>query len=183
MCCETKIDVFCKVSVIIVILLIVILIFVNIFINNTQDRDILVSIARPGDNTDVGNAIINFSINEIIVGNALSHAAGSEDILINETGIYQISYQLDGVGQLIGTFNFNAILLVNDTPLEDTLNQGPVIREDFSNRMTLTSTVILRLNSGDVLNLGGISLESIIYERARIDIEKIGWGNFIIKLY
>ena len=173
------------ISICIALILIFIISVVIIIINNNNitKPNILVSIARPGDNTDVGNAIINFSINEIIVGNALSHAAGSEDILINETGIYQISYQLDGVGQLIGTFNFNAILLVNDTPLEDTLNQGPVIREDFSNRMTLTSTVILRLNSGDVLNLGGISLESIICERARIDIEKIGWGNFIIKLY
>lgn len=174
MCCDSKINIFCKISVIIVIFLIVVLIFVNIFFNNMQDRDILVAIARPGDNTDVGNSIINFSINEIVLGNALSHAEGSEDILINETGIYQISYQLDGVGQAVGTFNFNAILLVNDTPLEDTLNEGPVIREDFSNRMTLTSTVILRLNSGDVLNLGGISLEDVIYERARIDIEKIG---------
>ena len=174
MCCDSKINIFCKISVIIVIFLIIVLIFVNVFFNNMQDRDILVAIARPGDNTDVGNSIINFSMNEIVLGNALSHAEGSEDILINETGIYQISYQLDGVGQLIGTFNFNAILLVNDTPLEDTLNEGPVIREDFSNRMTLTSTVILRLNSGDVLNLGGISLEDVIYERARIDIEKIG---------
>lgn len=174
MCCDSKVDIFCKVSIVILILLMIVFIFINIFLNNTQNRDILVAIARTGDNTEVGNAIIKFSINDIVVGNALSHEPGSADIIVNESGIYQISYQLEGVGQTIGTFNFNAILLVNDAVLEDTLNEGPVIREDFSNRMTLTSTVILRLNAGDVLNLGGASLEDIIYERARIDIEKIG---------
>lgn len=174
MCCDSKVDIFCKVSIVILILLMIVLVFINIFFNNTQNRDILVAIARTGDNTEVGNAIIKFSINDIVVGNALSHEPGSSDIIVNESGIYQISYQLEGVGQTIGTFNFNAILLVNGAVLEDTLNEGPVIREDFSNRMTLTSTVILRLNAGDVLNLGGASLEDIIYERARIDIEKIG---------
>lgn len=40
--------------------------------------------------------------------------------------------------------------------------------------MTLTSTVILRLQQGDVLKLNGVSIEDIIYDNARIDIEKIG---------
>lgn len=109
------------------------------------------------------------------MGNAISHDPGSENILINENGIYQISYQLYGVGQTSGTFNFNAVLIVNNVALEDTLNEGPVLNENIvNNRMTLTSTVILRLNAGDILNLGGASLEDIIYQRARIDIEKIG---------
>lgn len=177
MCCEYKIDNFCRASIIIVILLIIILIFLNIFfnINNTKERDILTTIARNGDNTEIGNTKIKFSINDIQVGNAISHDPGSENILINENGIYQISYQLYGVGQTSGTFNFNAVLIVNNVALEDTLNEGPVLNENIvNNRMTLTSTVILRLNAGDILNLGGASLEDIIYQRARIDIEKIG---------
>ena len=40
--------------------------------------------------------------------------------------------------------------------------------------MTLTSTVILRLQTGDILKLNGVSIEDIVYENARIDIEKIG---------
>ena len=71
--------------------------------------------------------------------------------------------------------NFNAILLVNSVPQFDTLNEGAVIVEDIiNNRYTLTSTVILRLTSGDILQLGGLSQEKIIYRNARIDIEKIG---------
>ena len=42
-----------------------------------------------------------------------------------------------------------------------------------NNRITLTSTVILKLNAGDVLQLGGLSQENITYPTARIDIEKI----------
>ena len=58
--------------------------------------------------------------------------------------------------------------------LEETLNEGPVLRENVSNnRMTLTSTVILELQAGDVLKLAGLSIEDITYNRARIDIEKI----------
>ncbi len=94
--------------------------------------------------------------------------------MINEDGIYQISYQLEGIAKSTGTFNFNAILLVNGTPISDTLNEGPVIVENISNnRITLTSTVILKLNAGDVLQLGGLSQENITYPTARIDIEKI----------
>ena len=40
-----------------------------------------------GDNTQVGNAIINFSQNQIIEGDALSHTQGSSEIMINEDGI------------------------------------------------------------------------------------------------
>ena len=127
-----------------------------------------------GDNTQLGTTTIKFSQNEIVEGTALSHVDGSEDININETGIYQISYQLFGVQDVTGTFNFNAVLLVNNTPLNNTFNQSPVIRNSTSNRMTLTSTVILRLNTGDTLELQGVSIEDIRYDNARIDIEKIG---------
>ena len=95
--------------------------------------------------------------------------------MINEDGIYQISYSLTGVGQDIGRFNFNAILLVNSTPLNDTLNEGPVINaNNFNNRQTLTATVILRLSADDILQLGALSQENITYTNVRIDIEKIG---------
>lgn len=73
----------------------------------------------------------------------------------------------------IGTFQFNAVLVVNNTGLDSTFNESPIIR-DSVNRMTLTSTVILKLNEGDVLQLSGVSIEDINYQRARIDIEKIG---------
>ena len=108
-------------------------------------------------------------------GTALSHTPGSSEIMINEDGIYQISYSLTGVGDDIGRFNFNAILSVNGTPLSDTLNEGPAINaSNFNNRETRTATVILRLNAGDVLQLNGLSQENITYTNARIDIEKIG---------
>ncbi len=127
-----------------------------------------------GDNTQVGNAIINFSQNQIVEGDALSHTQGSSEIMINEDGIYQISYSLTGVGQDIGRFNFSAILLVNATPVDNTLNEGPVINAtNFNNRQTLTATVILKLSAGDMLQLGALSQENISYTNARIDIEKI----------
>lgn len=127
-----------------------------------------------GDNTQLGTTSIKFSQNSIVEGNALSHTEGSDEIQVNETGIYQVSYQLYGVQDVTGTFNFNAVLLVNGTALNDTFNQSPVIRNSTGNRMTLTSTVILRLNSGDTLELQGVSIEDIRYDNARIDIEKIG---------
>ena len=128
-----------------------------------------------GDNTGTGDVIINFSENQIVEGNAISHDLGSSEIKINEDGIYQISYQLDGNTKTSGRFNFNAILVVNGIPQFDTLNEGPVIVEDIiNNRYTLTSTVILRLTSGDILQLEGLSQENITYPNARIDIEKIG---------
>lgn len=159
------------------LILILIIIVVILIVNNNGNKstpNILVAIARPGDNTTLGTTPIKFSINEIVEGTALSHDEGSDAININESGIYQISYQLYGVQQISGTFNFNAVLLVNDTALNDTFNQSPVIRNSTSNRMTLTSTVILRLQAGDVLKLQGVSIEDILYENARIDIEKIG---------
>ena len=106
-------------------------------------------------------------------GVVLSHAPGSSEIKINEDGIYQISYSLTGVGDEIGRFNFNAILSVNNEPIQDTFNESPVIRNSPSNRMTLTSTVIIRLQAGDILRLNGVSIEDIRYDNARIDIEKI----------
>ena len=108
-------------------------------------------------------------------GTAISHTSGSSEISINQDGIYQISYSLTGVGDEVGRFNFNAILSVNGMPLNNTLNEGPVINaSNFNNRQTLTATVILRLNAGDVLQLNGLSQENITYTNARIDIEKIG---------
>lgn len=164
-----------------IILFALILIFVIFFIfiiinvqNNERMPDILVAIAREGDNETLGTTSIRFSQNELIVGEALSHTPGSDEININETGIYQISYQLYGVQNVTGTFNFNAVLLVNNQALNDTFNQSPVIRNSTSNRMTLTSTVILRLQAGDILKLQGVSIEDIRYDNARIDIEKIG---------
>lgn len=127
-----------------------------------------------GDNTTLGTTTIKFSQNNILEGTAISHTEGSDEININETGIYQVSYQLFGVQDVTGTFNFNAILSINNQPLQDTFNESPVIRNSTSNRMTLTSTVILRLQAGDILKLNGVSIEDIMYENARIDIEKIG---------
>ena len=132
------------------------------------------AIAKAGDNTTLGTTTIRFSQNNIVEGMAISHQVGSDEININENGIYQVSYQLFGVQSVTGTFNFNAVLLVNDQALEDTFNQSPVIRNSASNRMTLTSTVILRLQAGDTLKLNGVSIEDIRYDNARIDIEKIG---------
>lgn len=131
-----------------------------------------------GDNTGTVDVIINFSENQIVEGNAISHDLGSSEIKINEDDIYQISYQLDGVDQGSKRLNFNAILLVNSIPQFDTLNDGPVLIEDITNnRYTITGTVILKLNAGDILQLEGLSQEETIYPNARIDIEKIGWYN------
>ena len=120
-----------------------------------------------------GTTTIKFSQNEIVVGNALSHTQGSDTIEINENGIYQISYQLFGTKNGSGSFNFNCVLLVNDSPVNSTFNEGPVLEDLVDNRLTLTSSVILTLNSGDTLKLLGISIEDILYQKARIDIEKI----------
>ncbi len=172
MCCGYK-----KTIISIIISLIIVLIAVTIVIvinNNGEMPNILVAIARPGDNTTLGTTTIKFSENNIVEGTAISHVVGSDEININDTGIYQVSYQLFGVQDVTGTFNFNAVLLINDVAQNDTFNQSPVIRNSTENRMTLTSTVILRLNSGDTLKLEGVSIEDIRYDNARIDIEKIG---------
>ncbi len=158
-------------TLIFILFLAVLFVLIN---NPNQDKSILVATATSGENTQIGNSIINFSQNQIVEGNALSHTPGSNEILINRDGIYQISYQLTGVAQNTGTFNFNAILLVNNVPINETLNEGAVIDNDIiNNRYTLTSTVILRLNAGDVLQLGGLSLEDVEYTNARIDIESL----------
>ena len=173
MCCKFNI---CKLIPIFIILLLIVLAFVVIISNeNNGNKSILTAIAKDGDNTEIGNAIIKFSQNEIVEGTAISHQNGSSEIKINETGIYQISYQLFGISNTNGTFNFSAVILLNGTPLDHTLNSSPVLKENIvNNRMTLTSTVILRLNAGDIIQLGAVSLEDISYTSARIDIEKIG---------
>ena len=174
MCCGYN-KVIISICIALVLLLIAIFVIVIVVNNNNMTMpNILVAIARPGDNTTVGTTTIKFSENNIVEGTAISHTEGSDEININETGIYQVSYQLYGVQDVTGTFNFNAVLLANNMPLNDTFNQSPVIRNSTSNRMTLTSTVILRLETGDVLKLEGVSIEDITYENARIDIEKIG---------
>ena len=178
MCCECN-NVFkiTKISLLIILIfgIIAITIFITINNNNGAQKSILTAIAKNGDNTAIGNATIRFSENRIIEGSAIEHEEGSDEIKINEDGIYQISYQLDGNTKTSGRFNFNAILVVNGIPQFDTLNEGPVIVEDIiNNRYTLTSTVILKLNAGDILQLEGLSQENITYPNARIDIEKIG---------
>ena len=176
MCCENDlINIVKGLIILLIFVLIVVLIIVFINCQNNQNQpNILVVIAKPGDNTTIGTTSIRFSQNNIVEGTALSHTEGSDEININETGIYQISYQLYGVQDTVGTFNFNAILSVNNQSLNDTFNESPVIRNSTSNRMTLTSTVILQLQTGDVLKLNGVSIEDIIYDNARMDIEKIG---------
>ena len=108
-----------------------------------------------------------------VEGTAISHQEGTSEFNINETGIYQISYQLYGVNNANETFNFNVIILKNGATINETLNSSPVLTDDINNRMTLTSTVILSLNAGDVIQLGGTSLEDILYTDARMDIVKI----------
>ena len=159
----------------ITILLLLLIIIITIIVTNTQqqEKNILSLVAIPGDNTAVGTTIIKFSRNDIEIGTAMTHTVGSDVININETGIYQISYQIYGERQTFGTYNFNALLLVNNNVLEDTQNETPILRDNVINRMTNTSTVILRLNAGDILQLGAISVEDIIYPIAMIDIEKI----------
>lgn len=167
----------CKTNNVIKLLLSLLVLIITIVLVNrctcNNEKSILTTVAEQGDNTQVGTAIINFKNNEIVIGNAISHEEGSNQININEDGIYQISYQVYGQRETIGTYNFNAVILVNGNILEDTLNETPILRDNVANRMTLTSTVILRLNRGDILQLGTLSIEDIYYTRARIDIEKI----------
>lgn len=175
MCCEYNfINIIKGIIVFVILLLIISLVILFFYQNNQNNPNILVAVAVNGDNTTLGTTTIRFSRNDIVEGNALSHEEGSDAININESGIYQVSYQLYGFQQVTGTFNFNAILLVNNQALQDTFNESPVIRNSSSNRMTLTSTVILRLQAGNILKLSGVSIEDISYQNARIDIEKIG---------
>lgn len=177
MSCCNKCKILRILSIINLIFLIIslILIFINLENNNQNSKSILVSIAETGDNTQIGNATINFNENQIIKGNSLSHEAGDSKIEINKSGIYEISYQLEGTDTGSSTrFNFNAVLLVNNNPIENTLNEGAVLNTNIvNNRYTLTSTVILKLNEGDILQLGALSLEEVTYKNARIDIHEI----------
>ena len=163
----------CNIVILSLLLFIILFWFIFVSMNPQNQKSILTAFAVEGDNTQVGITTIRYSRNEIVVGNALLHEEGSDSIQINETGIYQISYQLYGQRETFGTFNFNAVLVVNDTILDNTLNESPILRDNVINRMTLTSTVILSLNAGDTLKLQGISVEDIFYTRARIDIERI----------
>ena len=55
----------------------IIIFLIITFLNNSENnKSILVAIAQSEDNTQIGNAIINFSENQIIEGNALSHEEG-----------------------------------------------------------------------------------------------------------
>lgn len=174
--CECNINNIYKIIIPIAILVIILIITLLLIYspNNQSKKDILTAIAVNGDNQTLGATTIKFSQNKIVEGTAISHEPGSDTININETGIYLIAYQLYGTRQTIGTFNFNAGLLVNDTLVDDAVNDGPILRDNVVNRMTLTNTVILELNAGDTLKLVGISIEDITYEKARINIEKIG---------
>lgn len=172
MCCKIKI--YKIITTILIIFLLVSLIILCINCKMTENENILTAIAEPGDNTKTGDVIIKYSKNDIVEGTAISHQEGSSEFKINETGIYQISYQLYGIRNIKGTFNFNAIILLNGVPINYTLNSSPVLNEDINNnRMTLTSTVILELNAGDTIQLGGLSLEDISYQNSIIAIVKI----------
>lgn len=163
------------VGICIAIIVLIAIISITLICSNTNcnNKNILTAIAVPGDNIQTGTTAIKFSQNDIVVGNAITHQNGSNTININETGIYQISYQLYGVEKNASSFNFNAVLLVNDMPVNSTFNEGAILENKVNNRYTLTSTVILKLNAGDTLKLQGVSIEDITYEKARIDIEKI----------
>ena len=175
MCCKCNNIFYNAIKISLIVILIFIQIAIIYIVNNNQDnKNILTAIAKDRDNPEVGNATIKFSENRIVEGTAISHEEGSDEIQINESGIYQISYQLFGERETIGTFNFNAVILVNnEVLLDDTINESPILRDNVANRMTLTSTIFLRLQEGDIVKLGGLSIEDIIYTRARIDIEKI----------
>ena len=171
-CCNNLYENLFKV-IIIISIVIIIIVTIGCCVSKNETPNVLTAIAVEGDNTAVGTTSIKFSTNELVEGNAISHTNGSDEIQINETGIYQISYQLYGERETFGTFNFAAVILVNNNAVESTFNDTPILRDNVINRMTLTSTIILKLNAGDALKLQGVSIEDIIYSRARIDIEKI----------
>ena len=88
-CCHNVCKTIKVLSIINFIIFISILIFFLIVIinNGNMNKDILVVVARSDDNTQVGNAIINFGENQINEGTALSHQEGTSQININESGI------------------------------------------------------------------------------------------------
>ena len=169
MCCKFDI---CKILSTMIFVFLILILIVCMNSSNTEDKNILTAIAVPGDNTGLGDVIINFSQNQIVEGDAISHQDGTSEFKINQDGIYQISYQLYGVKSISGTFNFNAVILVNGIPLNETLNSSPVLKDEVNNRMTLTSTIILQLNAGDTVQLGGLSLEEVQYTNAYIGMEQ-----------
>lgn len=171
MCCKSDIYKILLTASLIFFLIVVAILCANC--SKNQNKSILTAVAEPGDNTELGNTIIKYSKNNIVEGTAISHQEGSSEFKINESGIYQISYQLYGIMNVSGTFNFNAIIILNGNVINDTLNSSPVLTDEVNNRMTLTSTVILKLNAGDVIQLGGTSLEDIEYTNSRMDIVKI----------
>ena len=131
-----------KICLITFIIAFAILIINIIFLcNNDQENNILTATAVETDNPEIGITTIKFSQNIIQEGTAITHVEGSDSFIVNESGIYQISYQLFGTRDTIGTFNFESALSVNDTVLLDTLNDSPILRDNVVNRMTLTSTV------------------------------------------
>ena len=162
-----------KCCLIIGLILFIIFIITISMIGIQSKKNMLSIVAINEDNPEIGTTSIKFSKNEIEEGNALSHVQGSDEILINENGIYQISYQLYGLSKTLNTFNFNAVILVNNTAIENTFNESPILRQNTENRMTLSGTVFLRLHAGDILKLQAVTIEDINYPRARMDIEKI----------
>ena len=172
MCC--KIDIYKIIVIFVIILLICVLTIIYVNCSNMSSKNIITAIAEIGDNTNVGNVIIKYGKNNINVGDAISHQEGDSEFKINESGIYQISYQLYGINNSSdNTFNFNAVILLNGSAINSTLNSSPALKDNVNNRMTLTSTVILSFNAGDIIQLGGLSLENIVYQDSRFDILKI----------
>ena len=80
MCCKYNniINAACVVIAFVVIL--VVIIVISNSGNNEQMPNILVAVARPGDNTTLGTTSIRFSQNEIVEGTAISHQPGSDEI-------------------------------------------------------------------------------------------------------
>ena len=99
MCCKNnnlyKFVVISSILILAFLLITVIILAINNPVSKTQN--ILTAIAKEGDNTEVGNVNIKFSENKIVVGNAITNEEGSDEININETGFYQISYQINGI--------------------------------------------------------------------------------------
>ena len=93
MCCNEKL--WKKLLITIsTIALILILLCVCMGNSNGEIKSILSATAKEGDNTQIGETLIKFSTNEIIEGNAITHEEGSDSFIINESGIYQISYTI-----------------------------------------------------------------------------------------
>ncbi len=154
----------------IVLLLIIIIIPLSIM---PEQKNILTTVATNENNPNIGTTNIKFGQNDIIIGSAISHEVNSDEIKINESGIYQISYQVYGETENLGSFKFNTVLSVNNNFLENTFNESPILKQNTENRMTLSGTVIIKLNAGDILRLQAVTIEDIAFQRARIDIEKI----------